>query len=82
MPNDQQAILSRDDVRIVVLVEAVARAVVHALRFGIGALLSWMVHTVLSCRCVRMRHCGSAWRWDSRDRRDCGRGPLCPEGHL
>jgi hypothetical protein len=62
MPNDQQAILSRDDVRIVVLVEAVARAIVHDLRFEGWVQLSWMVHTVLSCRFVRIRHCGSAWR--------------------
>ena len=57
-----KAVLSRGDWRIVVLVEAVARAVFHDLRFGIGAPLSWMVHTVRSCRFVRIRHCGSAWR--------------------
>ncbi len=51
MPDDQQAILSRDDLRIVVLVEAVARAVVHDLRFEVGAIVLDGSHcAVLSVR--------------------------------
>ncbi len=51
MPDDQQAVLSRGDLRIVVLVEAVARAVLHDLRFGIGAIVLDGSHfVVLSVR--------------------------------
>src|SRR5262249_53144067 len=51
MPDDQQAVLSRGDVRIVVLVEAVACAVVHDLRFEIGAIVLDGSHcAVLSVR--------------------------------
>src|SRR6266478_5620945 len=39
VPDDQQAVLSRGDLRIVMLVEALVRAVFHDLRFGIGEIV-------------------------------------------
>src|SRR5213593_7274 len=39
VPDDQQAVLSRGDLRIVMLVEALVRAVFHDLRFGISKIV-------------------------------------------
>ena len=51
MHDGQQAVLSHDDLRIVVLVEAVARAGVHDLRFEMGAIvLDGSYYAVLSVR--------------------------------